>query len=102
MDQIVKGIVTAFHQLEPAWVGWTKIENPRHVFNRRWHLKSEASYENPFGSDADTVRMNPGYGNPELKGPAGPTDPDILILAVKRADGSPLCVYANYSLHYVG
>ena len=46
--------------------------------------------------------MNPGYGNPDLKGPAGPTDPDVSILAIARPDGSPLCIYANYSLHYVG
>ncbi|MDB4778474.1 hypothetical protein OAG74_00375 [Verrucomicrobia bacterium] len=102
IDQIAKGIVKTHRQLEPAQAGWTKTANPRHVHNRRWHLKPEATYENPFGSDADSVRMNPGYGNPDLKGPAGPTDPDVSILAIARPDGSPLCIYANYSLHYVG
>jgi len=102
IDGIAKGVITAYKQLEPARVGWTSVKNPRQVFNRRWHLKSEASYENPFGSKEDTVRMNPGYANPDLKGPAGPSDPDITVLAVSRADGSPLCIYANYSLHYVG
>ncbi len=102
IDLIAEGIVKTYRQLEPARVGWTKIKNPRHVFNRRWHLKPDASYENPFGSFDDTVRMNPGYGNPDLAGKAGPVDPEISILAVKRESGSLLCIYANYSLHYVG
>jgi|GEM_PF-166138 len=102
ITKTAQGIIKAYHQLEPARVGWTSIDNDRHVFNRRWHLKEAASYENPFGSKADTVRMNPGYGNPDIERPAGPSDPEINILAAVRPDGSPICIYANYSLHYVG
>jgi len=102
VEKTAQGIIQAFHQLEPARIGWFSIENDRHVFNRRWHLKGGTSYENPFGSEADTVRMNPGYGNPDIERPAGPRDPEINILAALRKNGSPLCIYANYSLHYVG
>ena len=46
--------------------------------------------------------MNPGYQNPGLVEPAGPTDPDVSVLSVATADGKPLALLANYSLHYVG
>lgn len=102
INKVAEGIIQTFQNLEPARIGWTTIDNDRHVFNRRWHLKTGTSYENPFGSKADTARMNPGYGNPDIQRPAGPTDPEISILAAVRQDGSPICIYANYSLHYVG
>lgn len=102
IDKVAQGIIETHQNLEPARIGWTSIANDRHVFNRRWHLKDGASYENPFGSKADKVRMNPGYGNPDIERPAGPADPEINILAAIRPDGSPICIYANYSLHYVG
>ena len=46
--------------------------------------------------------MNPGIANPDLLEPAGPTDPQLSFLAVQNADGKPLALLANYSLHYVG
>jgi hypothetical protein len=45
--------------------------------------------------------MNPPRGANLVK-PAGPTDPEISLLALQHADGKPLAVLANYSLHYVG
>ncbi|MCB1120437.1 MAG: hypothetical protein KJT03_02720, partial [Verrucomicrobiae bacterium] len=50
----------------------------------------------------DKVRMNPPAGDPALVKPAGPTDPEVGVLAVQTADGQPWAVLANYSLHYVG
>src|SRR5690606_21232337 len=32
----------------------------------------------------------------------GPTDPTLVVVAVRRPDGTPFSLYANYSLHYVG
>jgi hypothetical protein len=55
---------------------------------------------NPFGT-FDQVKMNPGH-NPNLVKPAGPTDPEVCLLRVQSAEGKPLAVLANYSLHYVG
>jgi hypothetical protein len=46
--------------------------------------------------------MNPGHLNPGLLEPAGPTDPRVTAVSVRTADGKPLALYANYSLHYVG
>ena len=58
----------------------------------------------PFGGKTDQVRMNPGYRetNPGLLEPAGLTDPEVSVLALRTADDKPLALFANYSLHYVG
>ena len=102
ITKVANGIAKAFQRMEPARVGWASVTNKRHVFNRRWILRKGVSYENPLGSNTDTVRMNPGYGNPDVSQPAGPVDPEILVMALSRLDGSLICVHANYSLHYVG
>jgi len=49
------------------------------------------------------VRMCPPNRPDFLLRPAGPTDPDITILAVRDATShAPLALLANYGLHYVG
>lgn len=91
----------AVNNLEPARIGWTTAAEPRHVFNRRWHMKPGSIPVSPLGG-ADQVKMNPSRGSPDLVRPAGPTDPEICILAVQSAAGRPIALLANYSLHYVG
>ena len=55
-----------------------------------------------FG-EMDRVKMNPGTSPDVLDRPAGPTDPDVTILAVRDAKNrKPLALFANYTLHYVG
>jgi hypothetical protein len=99
--RIADAIRRAIHNLEPAKIGWATAREPDQVFNRRWRMKPGAIPPNPFGQ-IDQVQMNPGQGNPNLLEPAGPTDPEICFLAVQAADGRPLALLANYSLHYVG
>jgi hypothetical protein len=91
----------AMHNFAPARVAWGSGNLPQHVHCRRWRLKEGAKAPNPFGGN-DLVRMNPGINHPDLLEPAGPTDPEISFLAVQTADGHPLALLANYSLHYVG
>jgi hypothetical protein len=50
----------------------------------------------------DKVRMNPPRGSAALVKPAGPVDPEISFLSVQSAEGRPIALLANYSLHYVG
>jgi neutral ceramidase len=102
IKQIAAGIKQAADRLEPAQVGWAYADEPRHVGNRRWLLKPGATYTNPFGSDKDRARMNPRSGGEDLDRPAGPTDPQVWILAARSPTGKPIAVLANYSLHYVG
>ena len=89
------------NNLQPAKVGWGVGSEPTQVFNRRWKMKEGVKLVDPFGR-ADHVRMNPPVASPDLVEPAGPIDPEIGVLSVRDADGRPLALLANYSLHYVG
>ena len=99
--RIVDGVRCAANRLRPAQLGFTTVEAPEHVFNRRWFLKPGTVPPNPFGG-IDQVKMNPTSGSPNLVKPAGPTDPTVSILALREPDGRPIAVYSAYSLHYVG
>jgi hypothetical protein len=98
--RIADGVTRAANNLVPARIGWAVGSEPNQVFCRRWIMKPGTAPVNPFGK-VDTVKMNPGYG-PNLVQPSGPIDPDVSVLSVQTADGKPLAVLANYSLHYVG
>jgi len=99
--RIVDGVTRAVNQLEAAEIGFQTAEAPEHVFNRRWTMRPGSIPENPFGG-ADLVQMNPPPGSPNLMDPAGPTDPTISILCVRKPGGAVVSVFASYSLHYVG
>ena len=46
--------------------------------------------------------MNPPRASSDLLKPAGPVDPELMIVSVQHADGRPLALLGNYGLHYVG
>jgi len=99
--RIADGVRRAVNNLEPARIGWASTQEPTQVFNRRYYMKPGTPTPNPFGG-TDKVVMNPGQGNPNILKPAGPTDPEVVFLSVRSADGRPIAILANYSLHYVG
>ncbi|AEL23951.1 hypothetical protein Cycma_0168 [Cyclobacterium marinum DSM 745] len=100
-ERAADAIIRANNNLEPAKIGWGVGQEPSEVFNRRWKLKEGKTFTNPFGGE-DKVRMNPGFENPDLTGPAGPIDPEVPIISVQSLSGEPIALLANYSLHYVG
>lgn len=99
--RIVDGLRRAQQNLQPARIGWGSGQLPEQVFNRRWLLKPGTPNLSPFG-EQEQARMNPGAANPNLLEPAGPVDPEISFISVQTAEGRPLALLANYSLHYVG
>ncbi len=99
--RIADGIRRAHHNLAPAQVGWGMGREPNQVFHRRWKMKETVALADPFGR-TDHVRMNPPRASADLVEPAGPIDPEVGVLSVRTADGRPLAMLANYSLHYVG
>lgn len=101
VQRVAETVQRAVEGLTPAQIGWGAVNVPTQVFNRRWFVTSEANRRNPFGG-VDQVRMNPPVASPDLIKPAGPTDPEIVFLSVQTAEGRPLALVANYSLHYVG
>lgn len=99
--QIVRAVVEAEARLAPAEIGWGVAQVPDEVHNRRWKMKPGSIPPNPFGR-IDRVQMNPPVESPNLVEPAGRTDPDLTVLSVRTREGRPICLFANYPLHYVG
>ena len=103
--RMAEAIERANAKLEPAKLGYGSAPLASEVFNRRWKVKPGVLVESPFPADdrvPDQVLTNPGLNNPNVEEPAGPVDPDVMVLAVQTAAGRPLAMYAVYSLHYVG
>lgn len=104
-DVLVKGlaqaIIQAFEKQQTASVGMASHDLPEEVFNRRWFLKPGKMPANPFGR-MDIVKMNPGTSPAVLERPAGPVDPELMVLSLQNQKRKPLAILANYALHYVG
>jgi hypothetical protein len=99
---VVDSVRRALHQLAPAEIAWGKGTLPQHVFNRRIRVKPGGPYTNLLGQVGDQAKMNWSSPSPEDQDFAGPVDPDVFVLSVRHANGKPLALFANYSLHYVG
>ena len=97
---IADAITQAYETRAAAEAGWGSAQLPEELSNRRWFKKEGTIPPDPFGGTTDTVQMNPGRN--DLVRPAGPIDPEISVLSVRTAEGKPLALLANYSLHYVG
>ena len=100
--KIAEGIKLAHDRRVPAKIGFGRIADDTQVFNRRWKREHGLIPPDPFGNTTDRVQMNPGNQTKGLIESAGPVDPDLSLLSVQTLDGKPLCLLANYSLHYVG
>jgi hypothetical protein len=46
-----------------------------------------------------TVGWNPGKLNPKIIKPAGPIDPEVIVLYSESLTGKPLSTYVNFALH---
>lgn len=90
VGRIGDAVCLARSRVETAEAGWGRTEEHGQVFNRRYWMRGGG------------VRTNPGIGNPEALDPAGPVDPDVNVLCLRKPGGSTLGLLANYSLHYVG
>ena len=88
--KIADAVEIAAQRLQPARIGFASVQEPRIVFNRRYHMRN------------GQVHFNPGVGNPDVIEPAGTTDPEFTLCYVEGSDGQPLAVLGNYALHYVG
>src|SRR6185436_13858868 len=95
-------VLQAINNLEPAQIGWGVGTEPRYVSNRRWKTKPGVVNKNLSTGANDAVRMNPRPGSADLVEPAGLTDPEVPVLAIKSRAGRPIALLANYSMHYCG
>lgn len=102
IPRVAEGIVSAHARLQPARAGWTTIDAPDHTHSRRWLHRPEMYPADPFGQHTVRAMMHPGYLNPNYLAPSGPVDTKLTLLSIQTQDGRPLCVLANYSMHYFG
>lgn len=100
--RIGEGIEKAAEALQPARAGWAVIDDLAHTHNRRWIYRPDKMRTDPFGAVTVRANMHPGYQNPDAIAPSGPVDPGISLLSIQTADGKPLALLANYSMHYFG
>ena len=99
---IAQSIERAVQNLEPARIGWSAIDDHVHTFCRRWIRRPDKMLDDPFGGRTVRANMHPGYQNPDVIGPSGPVDSEIVVLSVQSRNGRPIAVLANYSMHYYG
>lgn len=92
----------AVNNLALARLGWGSGRLPQHVFCRRLLVKPGLVYTNQLGATHELAKMNWDSPHPADGDPTGPVDPEIFVVSVQHADGRPLALLANYSLHYVG
>jgi len=99
--RIADGLRRAIANLAPAQVGFGSFQKPEFVRCRRYLCEPGSVGVNPFGLSGEQVRSVAGTSSAVIK-PAGPVDPRVSILSVQHADGTPLAVLANFSVHYCG
>lgn len=100
--RIADAVRCAVNNLAPAQLAWGRGSVPQHVFCRRLFVKPGVTYTNQLGFTNELAKMNWDSPHPADGEPTGPTDPEVFALFVRHADGRPLSLLANYSLHYVG
>lgn len=100
--QIVQAVREAVANLAPAEAGWAAADAGPLTNNRQWVLRSDKVRADPFGGLTVRSNMHPGHLHPDFVGPSGPADPWLTVLSVRHADGRPLAVLANFSMHYFG
>ena len=100
--KIAEGIQRAHAKLEPARIGWNQVRAPGFTHCRRWITRPDRMQFDPFGKKTVRAMMHPGYQNQSYVGPSGPIDDELSVISIQTADGKPLGVLANFSMHYYG
>ncbi|MCA9118611.1 MAG: neutral/alkaline non-lysosomal ceramidase N-terminal domain-containing protein [Planctomycetaceae bacterium] len=100
-EQIAAAVAQAEQQLAPAQIGWNSFQKPDLIRCRRHLCRPGSVGVNPFGEAGEQVKSVAGTSSAIIE-PAGPVDPQFSILSIQHADGSPLAVLGNFSVHYCG
>jgi len=101
-SRLVECIEKAAADLKPARVGWSGEDYPEGTHCRVFIRRPDCIGTDPTGRRNVRAMMHPGYQNAHYIGPCGPADPEVSVLAVQTADGKPMALLANYSMHYFG
>ncbi|MFV1967469.1 MAG: neutral/alkaline non-lysosomal ceramidase N-terminal domain-containing protein [Pirellulaceae bacterium] len=100
-NRMAEAVIAAHGNLASAKLGFGSFDRRDYVICRRSLCKEGSVGVNPFGEAGEVVKSVAGSSNQVLE-PAGPTDPQLSVLSVVHADGKPLALVANFSVHYCG
>jgi len=100
-DWIAEAVIAAENHLAPATIGYASFYKPDLIACRRFICDPGSVGANPFGVAGERIKSVAGKSTAVI-GPAGPTDPQFSVLSVRHADGTPLCLLGNFSVHYCG
>ncbi len=99
--RIADAVVQAEQNLAPAQIGHASFNKPEFVRCRRFLCEPGSVDVNPFGTAGERVKSVAGRSSAVI-GPAGPVDPQFSLVSIRHADGAPLAVLGNFSVHYCG
>ena len=102
VPRLARAIQSAAEKLQPAKIGFAKLHAPNFTYCRRYIRRPDRIIKDPFGEPTVRANMHPGFLSPDAIGPSGPVDDELSLIAIQTADGKPLGVLANFSMHYVG
>jgi hypothetical protein len=87
--KIAEAVALADANKTAARVWFAKGEERTVSFNRRYLMKN------------GSVQTNPGQRNPDIVRPAGPIDPEVIVVYFDSPQGKPLATIVNFALHHL-
>lgn len=99
--RIAQAVLQAEKHLVPAQLGYGSFDKTGLIQCRRSLCEPGSVGPNPFGGTGERIKSVSGSSSAVL-GPAGPVDPQVSLVSVQHADGRPLAVLGNFSVHYCG
>lgn len=85
--KVATSIFMAKRNLQEAIVKVGRGKEESIIFNRRYVMKD------------GSIVTNPGKLNPNIVKPAGPIDPEMLVILIESKIGEPIALIINYSNH---
>jgi hypothetical protein len=98
--RLVEAIRNALDRLEPAEVGFGRIDASGYTALRQWIRRPDRIEKDPFGNPTVRANMHAGIKWENVTGEAGPKDPELSLISIRTRSGKPLGVLANFSMHY--
>ena len=100
--RLVDAMLTAVKKLQPARIGFASTNAASFTALRRWIRRPDRVVADPFGNLTVRANMHSARNPDDVTGESGPEDPDLSLIAVQTAQGKPLAILANFSMHYYG
>ncbi|MGV3482854.1 MAG: hypothetical protein ACO1RT_00400, partial [Planctomycetaceae bacterium] len=98
--KLAEAIAQAAANLEPAQIGWGSIDANEYTALRRWVRRPDRIETDPFGNRTVRANMHAARVLDDVTGESGPEDPELSMISLQSLDGRPICVLANFSMHY--